>query len=121
MLPAQNEMGEFSEDPQEAAAVTLSKPSRAVAFSYTPASKHMHLAELVTGPVGVSVHLAAHFKEEGSTDKADLFSEDLEAMISEEWVEGDEGENTSFLFSLTVCFPVEPACEKSQQTFSRVG
>jgi hypothetical protein len=92
MLPAQSEMGEFSEDHQEAAATTLTKGSRKVSFSYTPASKRPRLAELVSGPLGASVNLAAQFKEEGYADEVDLFSEDLEANIPEEWVEGEGGE-----------------------------
>jgi hypothetical protein len=102
MLPAHSELDEFDVDHQEAAAATLTKASRAVSFSYTPASKRPRLTDLIAGPVGASVNLASRFKEEGAAGKADLFSEDLEANISDEWNEGGEGDSSAPPFSPTI-------------------
>jgi hypothetical protein len=68
MLPAQSEMGfleDNQDDHQEAAAATLTKASRTLSFSHTPATKGPRLTELISGPSGASVNLAERFKGGG--------------------------------------------------------
>lgn len=94
LLPASADVLDFLEDSQEAAAATLTKASRDVSFAYMPASKRPRLADLVRGCVGPGVNLAARLMGEGTVNKTDLFSEELEMASSGEWVEGnndDEG------------------------------
>jgi hypothetical protein len=64
----------------------------------------------MSGPSGASVNLAERFKGEGAASKADLFSEDPEATMSEEWVEGDD--------QLSSCVPT---VSQWNQLVKRVG
>lgn len=44
------------------------------------------------------MNLANWFQEGGYVDKADIFSDDLEMAISEEWTKGDDSGNPTAMF-----------------------